>query len=76
MDNFTNEFTINNLVNRAMIEIEILTYNVISGGNPFFRNTYEIGKINNANPPKKAKYVFIPAYFFPIHFLESQHPES
>ena len=39
MDRFTNGLIINNLVKRATIEIEILTYSVISGGNPFFKNT-------------------------------------
>ena len=39
IDKLSKGLKIKSLANKDIIEIEMLTYSVISGGNPFFKNT-------------------------------------
>ena len=55
-------FVSNNLKINAKIEIQMLTINVDTGGNPNLNRIYEIGKININKDPTTNWYIFI----FPV----------
>jgi len=51
IESSTKSLIITNLAINAKTETIILTNRVTSGGNPYVRNIYDIGRINKSNPP-------------------------